>query len=71
MKSLIMNRKEFTPKPIDIVKFQCDTLEDKVRRLTEDLEFMKNKFNKLIKEKEESEKLVIVEKPQNNSWFWR
>jgi len=57
------------PKPIEVVHFRCDTLEEKVRRLTEDLEFMKSKFNKLIKDKEESEKLVIVEKPQNNSWF--
>tara|TARA_R110000803_G_scaffold131511_2_gene198803 strand:+ start:98 stop:292 length:195 start_codon:yes stop_codon:yes gene_type:complete len=58
------------PKPIDIVKYRCDCLESKVRRLTEDLEFMKKKFETLMKEKEEAEKLVIVEKPDSVGWLW-
>ena len=56
------------PKPIDLVRYRTDTLEEKVRRLTEDLEFMKNKFNKLMKEKEEAEKFSLVEKP--NGYYW-
>ena len=58
------------PRPIDLVQYRTSHLEDQVKRLKEDIEFMKTEFKKVMDEKKEQEKIVIVEKPENNSWWF-
>jgi len=58
------------PRPIDLVMYRCGHLEDQVKRLQQDMEFMKTEFKKIMDEKKEQEKPVLVEKPENNSWWF-
>jgi len=60
------------PRPIDLIQYRTRHLENEVKRLKEDMEYMKTEFKKIIDEKKEQEKIVIVQKPdsENTSWWF-
>ena len=58
------------PRPIDLVMYRTKHLEDQVKRLREDLEFMKNEFKKQMDEKKEKKKEEYKVVSGDNSWWW-
>jgi hypothetical protein len=61
------------PRPIDLVIYRCSHLESQVKRLKEDMEYMKTEFKKIMDDKAVViEKIVVVEKsdPEISSWWF-
>jgi hypothetical protein len=61
------------PRPIDLLIYRTSHLESQVKRLKEDMEYMKTEFKKIMDDKAVViEKIVVVEKsdPEISSWWF-
>ena len=63
-----MSRTADPIKPIDLLEYRTRQLENQVKRLQEDMEFMKTEFRK-VKDKKE-EKKEEAEEEVGSSWWW-